>query len=307
MTALLLLVRRFFDWRIAIATVLAIGVCSDWWYQSRGLYSEVAAGALVTWSSLFAATERVYKSSALLALSILFRPTTLLAAPFVATAVKRKARIAIVCAAIITAALLALATYNWARFGTPLRSGYPPGNLSVPLFTGLFVLLFSPGRSIFVYSPILLLAIPGAWFFYKKEKTTALCLLFFIVAHALIVACWGPLGWGLSWGSRLMTLTLPVFGLLIAATLDRIWKNKWLLPIPILLGLVGCAVQIITLLRDPTHVLIDHVQNGDVKFEETIYSVRHSWLALQIDAARNPQPCELDSYNLRRIFTDCSD
>src|SRR5690242_10791380 len=37
MTALLLLVRRFFDWRIAIATVLAIGVCSDWWYQSRGL------------------------------------------------------------------------------------------------------------------------------------------------------------------------------------------------------------------------------------------------------------------------------
>jgi len=60
-------------------------------------------------------------------------------------------------------------------------------------------------------------------------------------------------------------------------------------------------------MRDPTHVLIDRVQSGDVKFEETIYSVRHSWLALQIDAARNPQPCELDSYNLRRILTTCSD
>lgn len=307
MTALLLLVRRHFDWGIAIATVIAVGVCSDWWYQSRGLYSEVAAGALVTWSLLCAVSERVYKSSALLALSILFRPTTLFAAPFVATALKRKPRVAIVCAVIIGTGLFALAAYNYTRFASPLKSGYPPGNLSVPLFAGLFVLFFSPGRSIFVYSPILLLAIPGAWFFYKKEKALALCCSFFIIAHALIVACWGPLGWGLSWGSRLMTLTLPVFALLIAATLDCVWKNKWLLSVPVLLGLLGFAVQILALLRDPTHVLIDRVQNGDVKFEETIYSVRHSWLSLQIDAARNPQSCELDSYNLRRILTNCPD
>jgi hypothetical protein len=104
-----------------------------------------------------------------------------------------------------------------------------------------------------------------------------------------------------------MTLTLPVFGLLVAAALDRVLKNNWLLPIPILLGLLGAAVQIIALLRDPTHVLIDRVQSGEVKFEETIYSVRHCWLALQIDVARNPQPCELDSYTLRRLLTDCSD
>lgn len=307
MTALLLLLRRYFDWTIAIATTIAIGVCSDWWYQSRGLYSEVAAGALVTWCLVFASSERVHKSSALLALSLLFRPTTLLAAPFVAIAAKRKPRTLIICALIVATGLLALAVYNYARFGSPLKSGYPPGNLSVPLFTGLFVLLFSPGRSIFVYSPILLLAIPGAWLFWKRERAFALCCIFFIVAHALIVACWGPLGWGLSWGSRLMTLTLPVFGLLIAAAFDHIWRNKWLLPIPILLGLFGCGVQIITLLRDPTHVLIDRVQIGDVKFEETIYSVRRCWLALQIDAARKPQPCELDSYNLRRIFSSCSD
>ena len=80
-----------------------------------------------------------------------------------------------------------------------------------------------------------------------------------------------------------------------------------MLPILILLGAFGCGIQIIALLRDPTHVLIDRVQSGEVKFEETIYSVRHCWLALQIEAARNPQPCELDSYNLRRFFTSCSD
>jgi hypothetical protein len=307
MTALLLVVRKIFDWPTAIATVIAIGLCADWWYQSRGLYSEVAAGALVAWSLFFLFSERTYAGSAMLALSILFRPTTLLALPFVVRDNTRKPRVLLTSAIIVGAGLLALAAYNWARFGTPFKSGYPPGNLSVPLFTGLSVLLFSPGRSIFVYSPILLLAIPGAWLFYKRERAIALCCLFFIVGHMLVVACWGPLGWGLSWGSRLMTLTLPVFGLLIAAALDAIRRNKWMLPIPVLLGILGFAIQLIAMLRDPTHVLIDRVQSGEVKFEDTIYSVRHSWLALQIEAARNPQPCELDSYNLRRLFTSCPD
>ena len=307
MTGLLFLVRRYFDWHIAITTVALIGVCSDWWYQSRGLYSEVAAGALVTWSLFFAISERVYASSGLIALSSLFRPTTLLALPFIAKAARGKSRGLIACALIVGVGLFGLVTYNWARFGSPLKSGYPPGNLSVPLLTGLSVLFFSPGRSIFAYSPILLLAIPGAWFFFKRDKPMALLCLFFILAHGLIVACWGPLGWGLSWGSRLMTLTLPVFGILIAATMEQIWRRKWLLPIPILLGLLGAGVQIVALLRDPTHVLIDRVQSGDVKFEETIYSARHCWLALQIDAARNFNPCELDSHTLRRLFTSCSD
>jgi hypothetical protein len=89
--------------------------------------------------------------------------------------------------------------------------------------------------------------------------------------------------------------------------MERIWRSKWPLPIPILLGLLGAGVQIVALLRDPTHVLIDRVQSGDVKFEETIYSARHCWLALQIDAARNFNPCELDSHTLRRLFTSCPD
>jgi hypothetical protein len=104
-----------------------------------------------------------------------------------------------------------------------------------------------------------------------------------------------------------MTITLPVFGIFVAAAMEQIWRRKWLLPIPILLGVLGAGVQITAMLRDPTHVLIDRVQSGDVKFEETIYSARHCWLALQIDAARNFSPCELDSHNLRRLFTNCPD
>src|SRR5207302_1451085 len=127
---------------------------------------------------------------------------------------------------------------------------------------------FSPGRSLFVYSPILLLAIPGGWMLFKREALmTSLCL-FVVLGYAAIVASWGPLGWGLSWGMRLMTPTLPVLGFLAAPGIASVFRNRWLAIAPLTLGLLGFAIQIIALLRDPTHVLIDRVQSGGVKFEE---------------------------------------
>ena len=307
MTALLFLVRRYFDWRTAIMTVTFMGICSDWWYQSRGLYSEVPAGAFLIASVCFAAYGMPYHSAAALAVSILFRPTNLIGLPFWAVATWRKGAKAFPSAAAIVAGVALLAAYNWARFGSPANFGYPEGNLSVPFLTGLQTMFVSPGRSLFVYSPILLLAIPGTWIFFKRERLVTMLCLSVVLGYAAIVASWGPLGWGLSWGMRLMTPTLPVLGFLTAATTDYLWQNKWAVAAPIALGLAGCAIQILALLRDPTHVLVDRVQNGDVKFEETIYSVRHCWLALQIDAARNSQPCDLDSYTLRRLLTNCSD
>jgi len=307
MTFLLALLRRFCSWPTAITTVLLVGLCSDWWYQSRGLYSEVGGGAFLIASLYFAVSDKPYRSGLALALSILFRPTNLVALPFLGWAVWRKGLKALPSAIAIAIGGILLAAYNWARFGSPLNFGYPEGNLSIPFFTGLHAMFLSPGRSLFVYSPILLLAIPGAWFFSKREPWLTIFCLFIVVSYAAIVASWGPLGWGLSWGMRLMTPTLPVLGFLAAPVVDYAWRNKWGVLAPLALGLAGFAIQIVALLRDPTHVLIDRVQSGDVKFEETIYTVRHSWLALQIEAARNRQPCDLDSYTLRRLLTNCSD
>ncbi len=306
MTALLFLVRRYFGWRTAIITVVLIGTCSDWWYQSRGLYSEVAAGALLIASMHFALSDSPYRSAAALALSILFRPTNLIAAPFWMIASWHKGKSAL-SAFVIMGSLALLAIYNWARFGSPLNFGYPEGNLNVPFLTGLHAMFLSPGRSLFVYSPILLLAIPGIWIFFKRDRRLTVLCLFVVLGYAAVVASWGPLGWGLSWGMRLMTPILPVLGFLMAGTIDYVFRNKWAIIVPVALGLIGFAIQIAALLRDPTHVLIDQVQSGNVKFEETIYSVRHCWLALQIEAARHSEACDLDSYTLRRLLTSCPD
>jgi hypothetical protein len=307
MTALLLLVRRYFDWRTAIATVLLVGICSDWWYQSRGLFSEVGAGAFLIASLCLTVYEKPYGSSIALATSILFRPTNLLALPIWGKTVWRKGLVALASGLIIVAAVLILAVYNWARFGSPLNFGYGAENFSTSLFKGLFGIWFSPGRSVFVYSPMLLLAIPGAWLLYKRDKVLTILCLIPVLGYTLIIASWHAWDGGLSWGARLMTPLVPILAVLVAPSIDYVWKRKWLASVVFLLAVMGLSVQVLALLRDPTHVLIDRVSTGEVKYEDTLFSVRDSWVALQIRMLPQWQPCDLDSYTLRRLLTKCPD
>src|SRR5712691_802344 len=205
MTALLFLVRRYFDWRTAITTVALIGICSDWWYQSRGLFSEIGAGAFLTASLCLASYDKAYSSSQALALSILFRPTNIFALPVWAVGAWRKPQAAIGSGVIVIAVGAFLCWFNYIRFGSILNFGYASERFGGPFLKNLEGVLFSPGRSPFVYSPILIFAIPGAWLLYKKERTLALLCLFIIVAYVVTVARLFNWAGGTSWGSRLLT------------------------------------------------------------------------------------------------------
>jgi hypothetical protein len=307
MTALLFLLRRYFDWRTAILAVVLVGLCSDWWYQSRGLFSEVGAGAFLIASLCFAVYGKPYGSGATLALSMLFRPTNLLGLPIFGWAVWRKGKIlhAVGSGVILAAGGLILAAYNWARFGSVLNPGYGSGILSVPFFQGLHAMFLSPGRSFFVYSPILLLAIPGAWLFYKRDKVVTIICLAIAAGYVVIIAPLAPLGWGLTWGARLLIPIVPLLTIFAASVLERVWNRKWIACSVLLLAALGLSVQVVALLQSPTKVMIDEVASGKIQYEDTIYSVRNCWLALQIRSLSQWQSCELDSYTLRRLFTKC--
>src|SRR5207253_2086134 len=75
---------------------------------------------------------------------------------------------------VIVAVLLTL-YYNDIRFGNPLDTGYlRDETLGVGSFwAGLAGMLFSPGRSMFVYSPILLASVPALVAFWRRDKSTA--------------------------------------------------------------------------------------------------------------------------------------
>ncbi len=94
-------------------------------------------------------------------------------------------------------------------------------------FHGLYI-LFSSNRGLLLWSPIIILAICGFYFLYKKSK-----LLFYISISAFIVQ-WlingslNDLGGGDAYGGRRFIETLPFLAFAIAAFWSQ-WKNKWLM------------------------------------------------------------------------------
>ena len=305
MTSLLFLLKRYFDWRTVIATVLLIGICSDWWYQSRGLFSEVGAGAFLITGLCLLAYDKPYASSTALAVSILFRPTNILALPVWAVSAWRKPRAAIGSALIVIAAGAFLCWFNYIRFGSILNFGYASERFGGPFLKNLEGVLFSPGRSPFVYSPILVLAIPGTWLLLRKQPILALICLVVIAAYVFTVARLFNWAGGTSWGARLITPTVPLCGVLLAPTVDYIWKNRLLAAAALLLGFAGFSVQMLALLRDPMRVMMEHVATGEIDNQETLYTLRNSWLALQIRSMPSWQRCDLDASTLRMWFADC--
>ncbi|NJM09258.1 hypothetical protein HC891_28190 [Candidatus Gracilibacteria bacterium] len=108
-----------------------------------------------------------------------------------------------------------VAWYNEARFGTALASGYASesGLFTTPLAVGLYGLLFSPGKSIVLYAPAILVALPGSVGLWRagKRGVVLLCWALFL-SHLLLYAQWGEWQGGGVWGPRFL---LPVVPLLV--------------------------------------------------------------------------------------------
>jgi hypothetical protein len=84
--------------------------------------------------------------------------------------------------------------YNATYFGDPLHSQFPllgSGLWSMRLSDGLIGLLFSPGRGLFAYSPVLLLSAVGMGLVWRREGDALLrALSLGVVASVLLYARW---------------------------------------------------------------------------------------------------------------------
>ncbi len=123
----------------------------------------------------------------------------------------------------IGAALLII--YNTARYGNPLDTGY----LAEERFDGNWLqgiagLLISPGRGLFLYAPVLLLALPAAPAFWRRHRSTAMLAYAIVLGHVLLYGKWFMWHGGYAWGPRFMLPAVPflVLGLLPAI----IWAQR---------------------------------------------------------------------------------
>lgn len=180
--------------------------------------------------------------------------------------------------------------YNWLRFAPLadawLRTGYErePG-FSTPLLVGLEGLLLTPGKSMFLYAPPLLLAPLGIWLMWRRDGYPGRVAVSLILAHTAAGLTFNATWWAwtgnFAWGPRLIMTIFPLLAWPLASLGEFILEKRPLRfsPRAALFGLWGLLAVLGALVSIPG-ALVDFqvyyrlhglVLAGDPGEEVTIY------------------------------------
>jgi hypothetical protein len=148
--------------------------------------------------------------------------------------------------------VLAWMFYNNLRLGTPFASGkldtasahHPPlfGN---PLI-GMLSLLLSPGRSVFLYSPTLVLGVLGFGALWRRERWLATAIIATSFVHFAIISSLSFFAGDWCWGPRYLGCLLPLWALaapFAITTPSRTTLSRWLLALSLCVQLLGVSVE----------------------------------------------------------------
>jgi hypothetical protein len=252
----------------ALVLSLLLGGATVLWPYGTTLYSEAWQAAAFVWAAALllearhgrgSARPRVILAAICLAVAGLVKVTGLVFAPAFVLAVLLERRsplagrreTAVVLAMGILFAAAIHVWWNHQRFGLPLELGYDwsetiPAMPARPfvladLPRGLAVLLVSPGKSLLLWAPALILSLVGAARFWHRERATAIGLgaalgtsLVFFGAYLF------PEG-GYSHGPRNLVPLIPLL-LLPAGAVDQ-WR--WRNPAVVACGVLGGAMALL--------------------------------------------------------------
>jgi 4-amino-4-deoxy-L-arabinose transferase-like glycosyltransferase len=123
--------------------------------------------------------------------------------------------------------LAILGAYNALRFDSPFVSGYPPWErFDHPMLAGLWGLLFSSEKGLFVYNPVLIASLFAFPLFWRRYRSEALTVLGIAALHVITYARWHDWRGGVAWGPRFLVPLLPLLILPLAPLLAMCWRDS---------------------------------------------------------------------------------
>lgn len=255
--------------RISFTASLVLAFATPVWPYTGTLFSEIWTALLLL--TALAALERetgqeqggilpVVVCGVCLGLALMTRPNHGAAFPVFGLALllgpgstNRRAQRFLLLGAIGTFFLGLTLLLNYLEFGDPFQRGHPgwvEGGkiitdflIPTPLHLGLFGNLFSPGKSVLLFAPPLLLALLGLRQLWRERKPIAIACGGCALTYILIVSRHSQWEAGYSWGPRYLLPVLPLLLVGLAPLLrkgNRTWPRRAL----VVLCLLGVLVQL---------------------------------------------------------------
>jgi hypothetical protein len=142
--------------------------------------------------------------------------------------------------AAILPSLLVVAGANWVRYRSPFDHGYDGEAFTTPLMLGLTGILLSPGKSVFLFSPPLVLGFIGWKRFRQRSETHRDAVLFlgFFVAQLIVYSKWWDWSSDDAWGVRFL---VPSVVLMCIPAVELMQKRIFVLAV----ATAGAAVQLL--------------------------------------------------------------
>lgn len=226
--------RRFASARWALALVLLyfLGtsvrtIAAQALWQHAGVHLALAIALWLVFLPRPVALWREFAAGAALGFGAVVRQTTGALVPFVPAARIRATILAIVGAAIGVVPLL---VYNAVAFGNPLEQGYGTKPFDTSPLVGLYGLLLSPSRGLFVYEPYMLFAFaaivllkPGR----DHLELRLLSLTYAWAATAILYATYAEWWGGRVFGPRFLDDLAPALFVLLAWGIGHGLLARW--------------------------------------------------------------------------------
>jgi hypothetical protein len=170
-------------------------------------------------------------------------------------------------------AFLVILVLNFIKYGGIYKFGYfsmdDQSGFSHPLMRGLYGNLFSPGRSLFLFSPPLILSCLGLWRLTKNQREEALFIGATFFGYLAIYSKWYFWNGGWCWGPRFFLPVIPFLILPLGTLIKRASRLAWLLFVAVGAGIL---LQLLAILVDYNTVYYSWFEKNLIQQDAYIFN-----------------------------------
>lgn len=199
--------------------------------------------------------------------------------------------------------IIGLALHNYLRFHNFMTTGYEGESFHLLPLKGIVGLLFSPGKSVFLYSPPLILSLI-LWPKLRRHNPALAWTLILMAGTALIFyGAWWAWHGGWVWGPRFLVPLVPLWCLPLGTIpLRRNWAS-----LTLVVCVLGVIVQILGTFTDVTphyaKVFGDNNPDDETRYAMVHYSPAHfplvgAWQRASIGKWETPAIFRLETTGL---------